>query len=245
MRLRDEFGLEGYGLYWIILEAIAEQVSPGHPLPEMELSVKSWRKFSEIPPKKFEKVVSFLSILGLFLVEKSENSIKIKCPNLLKYKDEYSSRGDKKSGQSPDSVPTKEGETEAETEAEAEEDSGGGVATPPPCPYQEIIELYHEALPMMRRVKVWNKSRAGYLQARWREDRERQSLEWWRCYFSEVSKSDFLTGKIPPKNGGNSFIADLEWLILPTNMAKVIEGKYNDNPKQKGKIVGGYEFESR
>ena len=122
MRLSDEFGLEGYGLYWIILEAIAEQCTAENDKIFLELSPKNWRKVAEISPKKLEKFLSFSEKLGLFSVKKSQNLIRVECPNLLKYRDEYSKKKKKKSGQYPDKVRSVsgpksiEGETETETE---------------------------------------------------------------------------------------------------------------------------------
>ena len=111
--------------------------------------------------------------------------------------------------------------------AEEPRDGDAEVEVPPPrhktpkCPHQEIIALYHELLPELPPVKVWNRHRRQLLQARWREDRARQSLDWWREYFALVRASPFLLGR-----GGAEFRADLEWLIRPRNMPKVLEGRY-------------------
>jgi hypothetical protein len=69
------------------------------------------------------------------------------------------------------------------------------------------------------------------LRARWRENSDRQSLEWWRDYFAYVRECDFLMGR---KNGrgGEPFECDLEWLIKPRNLVKVIEGKYENRGAQ-------------
>ena len=91
-------------------------------------------------------------------------------------------------------------------------------------------------LPTMRRVEVWNDTRAGYLRQRWREVAVELSetkeithadvLTWWEEFFKHVSKSKFLTGKINDKSG-RTFVADLEWIIKPSNFAKIVEGKYH------------------
>ncbi|NIJ86971.1 hypothetical protein FHY35_004021 [Xanthomonas arboricola] len=94
--------------------------------------------------------------------------------------------------------------------------------TTPPCPHGEIIALYHELLPSLRQVRTWEGKRPKHLQARWREDPQRQDLDWWRRFFVYVSRSDFLMGR------KTEFAADLEWLIAPSNIAKVIEGKYEN-----------------
>jgi len=104
MSIRDEFGLEGYAVYWLILEAIAEQMTKKRPSPELELSVKNWRKVTEISPKKLRKFALFCHNSELFIVTFCQNSISIKCPKLLKIKDEWQSRKTENSGAAPDMV---------------------------------------------------------------------------------------------------------------------------------------------
>lgn len=96
-----------------------------------------------------------------------------------------------------------------------------------PCPQSSIVELYHEVLPELRQVREWNETRQRLLAKRWAESRERQSLDWWRDFFGYVRKSRFLMGQTVGREG-RPFDCDLEWLIRPTNFAKVIEGKYED-----------------
>lgn len=109
------------------------------------------------------------------------------------------------------------------------EESGNDVPGPsvPSCPHREIIELYHEILPMGTQVRVWNDSRAKALQARWREDPKRQSLDWWRRFFEYVAKSEFLTGRTQSTPDRDPFVVSLDWLVAPRNFAKVIEGRYH------------------
>ena len=90
------------------------------------------------------------------------------------------------------------------------------------CPHDEIIKIYHEILPMLTQVKTWTEKRRTALKTRWREDKKRQSLDWWIKLFKYISQSDFLTGK-----AGN-FQADLEWIINASNLVKIIEGKYEN-----------------
>lgn len=96
-----------------------------------------------------------------------------------------------------------------------------------PCPHQEIIAAYHEALPTCTPVKSWSETRQSFLRQRWREDAKRQRLEWWRRFFAYVAQSRFLTGQGDSSPGRDPFVADLEWLVRPQNFAKVIEGKYH------------------
>ena len=106
----------------------------------------------------------------------------------------------------------------------------------PKCSHQEVIDLYHKHLPTLRKVEVWNDSRRGYLRQRWREVAEELSkektiqvsdiLEWWSDFFTHIGTSKFLTGRVNDKSG-RTFTADLEWILKPSNFAKIIEGKYH------------------
>ena len=95
----------------------------------------------------------------------------------------------------------------------------------PVCPQQEIIAEYHRILPELAPVRVWNKYRRDLLRSRWKEDKQRQNLEWWTGYFASVRSCPFLLGQVESDDKG-PFLADLEWLIRPKNMPKVLEGKY-------------------
>jgi hypothetical protein len=95
------------------------------------------------------------------------------------------------------------------------------------CPQQQIIDLYHRLLPMGRQVRDWTPARAASLRARWRDKPARQKLEWWERFFGYVAESDFLTGKVHTP-GRKPFELSLDWLVKSENMAKVIEGAYEN-----------------
>ena len=97
-----------------------------------------------------------------------------------------------------------------------------------PCPHQKIIDLYHEILPVLPRVREWTPARQTLLRSRWKEKPERQSLDWWRDFFQYVAQSDFLCGRVAGRNGNAPWQSDLEWLVRPSNLVKVIEGKYEN-----------------
>jgi hypothetical protein len=94
------------------------------------------------------------------------------------------------------------------------------------CPHEAIISIYHEKLPELTRVAVWNEHRRTLLRSRWREDPARQTTDWWERLFGYVSKSDFLMGRTETP-GRKTFAADLEWILKPSNLVKIIEGKYH------------------
>ena len=113
---------------------------------------------------------------------------------------------------------------------------GGPEVKIPDCNHQGVIDLYHQQLPTLRRVEVWNAARQGYLRQRWREvaaelgkDKPISAsavLDWFNDFFGHIQKSRFLVGKVNSKDG-RAFTADLEWILKPSNFAKIVEGKYH------------------
>ena len=132
-----------------------------------------------------------------------------------------------------------ETETERETKKETEIISPpNGEPEPkiPDCDHQKVKDLYHQHLPTLRKVEVWNAARQGYLRQRWREVATELAqtkqidvndvLAWWADFFKHIAQSKFLTGRVNSKDG-RAFAADLEWILKPSNFAKIIEGKYH------------------
>jgi hypothetical protein len=139
----------------------------------------------------------------------------------------------------PETETETEGERETKTETETEiicPPAGEPESKIPDCNHQAVISLYHQHLPTLRKVEVWNTARQGYLRQRWREvaadisqsrpATHEEILDWWAGFFQHINKSKFLTGKVNSKDG-RAFLADLEWIIKPSNFAKIVEGKYH------------------
>uniref|UniRef100_A0A6H1ZZ28 Uncharacterized protein n=1 Tax=viral metagenome TaxID=1070528 RepID=A0A6H1ZZ28_9ZZZZ len=133
-------------------------------------------------------------------------------------------------GRQPDVTPKAKAKAEAEAEAEESEytlsssepekiGSGGRNS----CPQKEILQLYHEILPSLPIIREWPVHLQKRLRARWKESDIRQSLDWWNKYFRFISESTFLMGK------DTDFQVDLEWIIGPRNMTKILNGRYHKN----------------
>lgn len=107
----------------------------------------------------------------------------------------------------------------------------------PDCPHREVLALWAEVLPAMPRhlPNQWKGTRAEHLRARWREAATEKrwpdkahGLTYLRKLFAYIGQSAFLTGHVPARDPGKRpFVIELEWLVNPTNWAKVIEGKYH------------------
>lgn len=104
----------------------------------------------------------------------------------------------------------------------------------PDCPYSALLDAYHRMLPMLPTVSVLNDARREHMRARWREvcAQERfdadAGLDWFRWYFGHAAKSRHLTGRGRPNRDGRVWHATFDWLLLPTNFAKVVDGNYVD-----------------
>jgi len=114
-------GLAAYGAYWRFLEIIASQMEGKSPSCSVSYPVWRWSQKLFVRKSYLCSVLSELKKRGLLVIEGDPNvdeSIIVKAPNLLKYRDEYS----KKSGQSPKNIPPRT-EGELDTDKELEEES--------------------------------------------------------------------------------------------------------------------------
>ena len=100
------------------------------------------------------------------------------------------------------------------------------------CPYQKIATLFHSILPTLPQANLDDNLKKR-IRARWKADKQRQSLDWWQWYFTGVADCDFLMGKV------KDFSATLHWLTGPENMSKVLNGQYlNRKPMDKNQAAG-------
>lgn len=149
----DELGMEGYGFWWRILEVIAQQLDENSE-PFCEYSPKKWGEFFGFSAKKFEKFIKIFEKNKIFQVEyleNSENRIRVTIPNLLKYRDEYTDRKAKKSGECRNNIGTNSRSPRArvkDTEAELEKNISNTPPLSPPrgvsCECEESFSRTHE-----------------------------------------------------------------------------------------------------
>lgn len=204
-RLEDKAGLEAYGFYFKMLEVVAEAIDETDK-HDVTYSITRWGRQLNVSTKKFLFLLQCCSDVGLMFVQRDADDVTVKIPNLLKIRDNHTKNLQAKSKQ------------DKEEDKEVEQKQIININ----CPHQEIVDLYHKNLPMLPKVKLWTSKRANTLKLRWSEDKSRQSLEFWDNLFTNIAKSDFLTGKT------SQWRADLEWIINPSNLVKILEGKYDN-----------------
>lgn len=107
----------------------------------------------------------------------------------------------------------------------------------PDCPHLDLLNDWAEILPDMPRhdPEHWGGTRADHLRARWREtaakrkwSTQQQGRNYFRRLFAHCALSPFLMGKTTPTMGRRPFQFELEWLVNPSNWARVHEGKYHE-----------------
>lgn len=114
-------------------------------------------------------------------------------------------------------------------------------AASPPCPYEQIRDLYHAAFPEHPRVALLNAKRKTAVKARWsdagkrlrelkRPDCAAERLAYFQRLFSKAAMSDFLTGKKAFRDG-SVYRVDFDKLMSPGGFMGVIEGKYDNRPE--------------
>ena len=94
-----------------------------------------------------------------------------------------------------------------------------------PVPFEKIMQLYNTTCKRLPKIKVIDGQRRKAVAARWRTY---HSLETFAELFEKAEASDFMRGV-----NDTGWAADFDWIMRPTNMAKVLEGKY-DNDRMKG-----------
>lgn len=96
-------------------------------------------------------------------------------------------------------------------------------------PYQEIMELFNTICVSFPKVTKMTEKRKKAVKARFNNG---YTLEDFKRAFETAEQSDFLKG-----NNDRKWKADFDWLTNENNLAKTLEGKYNN--KQGGIINNG------
>jgi hypothetical protein len=123
-------------------------------------------------------------------------------------------------------------DTETDTETEETNTISKSAKRPPPCPVSKVVDIYHQTLPELPKVVMLTSKRKDLISQRWKElepESIDEGLESFGNYFRLVRGSNFLMGKAPASNGHRVFMANLEWLVNPSNFAKVVEKNYHEN----------------
>ena len=106
----------------------------------------------------------------------------------------------------------------------------------PRCDKQAIVDLYHEVLPELPRVRLMNSQRERAIAGLWkfvltskradgqpRAQDEAGAMEWIRAYFTRARSNDFLMGKGSRASGHEGWVCDFDFLLTEKGKKQVIE----------------------
>ena len=99
----------------------------------------------------------------------------------------------------------------------------------PGCPIQQITELYNSTANHLPKARVVTDAIKRSISTRWKENPKFQTLEFWRHLFDYCEANEFLSGRSQSRNGGTPFRASLDWIVRPSNFAKVINSNYEQS----------------
>ncbi len=91
--------------------------------------------------------------------------------------------------------------------------------------YGKIVEFYNQTCARMPQANSISETRKKSIRARVKEYSEEKVME----MFKMAGESEFLNG-----NNGHNWVANIDWLLKPTNFVKVIEGNFK-NLRNNGK----------
>ena len=125
------------------------------------------------------------------------------------------------------------------TSSSSGDDVADAAAQKLDCPYQGLLEEYHEHFPEGAKVRVLTNERKQHMRKRWLEasvltippfgySTVADGLRAWAEFFAVCMDSDFLTGNVQQKDASRKpFIADLDFFLQPSSFAKCLENKYH------------------
>lgn len=126
--------------------------------------------------------------------------------------------------------------TSTGTGAGAGKPSASSPAKLPTAPTAEVIDLYHEILPEMPRVRLHTKDRVKAIRRTWewvltskrsdgtpRATNAEEAMAWLREYFERARSNDFLMGRTPRAGEHANWKCDLDFLLTERGMKHVIE----------------------
>ena len=129
-----------------------------------------------------------------------------------------------------------------ESRGDIQEEPNGSVSAKaptaklPPCPYEQIVELYHVNLPTLPSIRTMDGKRKAKIREFWgwvlttnKSDGQRraigadQALTWIGQFFHRASQNDFITGRIERTGRHSNWQASIEYLCAENGRNQVIE----------------------
>jgi uncharacterized protein YdaU (DUF1376 family) len=97
-------------------------------------------------------------------------------------------------------------------------------------------EIWNEELGAITTIQGMSDQRVRHLTARLGEPAfskvfGKPTAAAWREFCRRIAASDFLAGKVRPREGAKPFKLTIDWVLNPTNFLKILEGRYGPDPE--------------
>jgi len=151
--IRSKFGMWGVGVYWTLVEKVAEQMEGKMPVPIAVLSVNETISFCGCKRNKLKTFLKHLQNVRGMNYELNGDILKIECSKLLEIKDNYTKDLEETSKR----LPSKEVEEEVEEEVDTEVEKEKRKKDARPLSVGEVESLFGErGYPKGEAAKFWN-----------------------------------------------------------------------------------------
>ncbi len=224
-RLTKRFGMEGYGVYWSVIELLAFETKDNVDvkLPLDDFPIDDIAHDLGMESVKLKEILDFIAKIAL-LDNSSYMSNVLYCKALSKRADDYAQRQGRtlkrdriKSEHSTNNVPLQERTREDIREQE-----------------RTLEELWNTT--QLPRILSWSSVRKDRLRVRLQDPIFVKSYP---EAIIKLSNSDFACGKGNPRNPGDKpWVATIDWFLSnDNNYLKVLEGKYDNTEARSGRFV--------
>ena len=115
-------------------------------------------------------------------------------------------------------------EEDKDKELETELDKRDREVKTSPAPLQQIVDLYHSICTSFPSIRSLSEARKKAIKARLNT----YSVDDFKTMFEKAEASSFLKG-----SNDRNWTATFDWLIKDSNMAKVLEGNYDDKGRKE------------
>ena len=98
-----------------------------------------------------------------------------------------------------------------------------------PCPIQKIVDLYNKTVNYLPATKVLADLTKKNIGARWKSDEKFQKMKFWAYLFKYCEDNEFLSGRSQGTQDRKPFRASLDWIVKPSNFAKIVNSNYDES----------------
>jgi len=163
-----DYGLEGYGLYWYCIELIAGKVDKDNITFELEHDARIIARNVGSTAQKVEEIMRYFVKTGLF---EDANGV-ITCLKIARRLDQSMTSNRQmreiiENLKSHDSVMTQSAKP-MQDEIRGEENIKD-IGDKSPVPLQQVLDAYHELLPMMPSVQIFTDKRKSMVRSFWKK----------------------------------------------------------------------------